>query len=442
MSASPQSGAVDHSLRGLVWLVLLSACGRVGMQLTPLEMDDAAALSADPAVVGTGAGGGQDSPRAPGIDAGLWILDGGFAKDAGLSPDGGTWDSGRAPRDQDSGPALDGGAGDAQSACTSACLNPHGAAQCMGNACVLSCADGFADCDGDSANGCETPLDTPQNCGACGHECVSDLGPSACTAGTCTTQCDLTGTYALKLQVPTSWPARPLLSAGSGVFTYWVRLELMQDGLSFAATLTPCGKLVPDFRAARPLLEVYGIEIPTTLFDRSPALRAQTASGTLSELGPGARLSLGPTSILLGATLSDPVRDAWPSAGALRAVDADADGELGITGNYKSGIGYTLPPLNDLGSTRGLRGYVASRIVFSLSGTLDTCAASSGSVTTGGVDTHTLGCRVIGDLRDCLSFEADHLDTNGPIFTSGGGTYSLTRVTSGASCASVRSTLP
>jgi len=56
-----------------------------------------------------------------------------------------------------------------------------GAASCTDNACVLSCATGFGDCDPEAA-GCETDLgSTDESCGVCGYDC----GPGGCDAGAC-----------------------------------------------------------------------------------------------------------------------------------------------------------------------------------------------------------------------------------------------------------------
>ncbi len=58
---------------------------------------------------------------------------------------------------------------------------------CAGGACtVVSCDAGFADCDSNATNGCETTLGTTENCGACGHACGAG---EECTGGTCQPVC-------------------------------------------------------------------------------------------------------------------------------------------------------------------------------------------------------------------------------------------------------------
>jgi alpha-tubulin suppressor-like RCC1 family protein len=45
-------------------------------------------------------------------------------------------------------------------------------AQCAGGACAIaSCTPTHGDCDGSAADGCETPLDTVNDCGVCGNVC-------------------------------------------------------------------------------------------------------------------------------------------------------------------------------------------------------------------------------------------------------------------------------
>ncbi|MFO0762990.1 MAG: DNRLRE domain-containing protein [Byssovorax sp.] len=75
-------------------------------------------------------------------------------------------------------------------ACGVACPPlPHAQASCAGGACGLgACDPGFGDCDGDPQNGCETPLDTATDCGGCGAVCGDgDIcnGDEVCNAGVC-----------------------------------------------------------------------------------------------------------------------------------------------------------------------------------------------------------------------------------------------------------------
>ncbi len=55
-------------------------------------------------------------------------------------------------------------------ACGRACSAPNASTGCSGSMCqITACGSGFGNCDGIYGNGCETPLNTPSNCGACGR---------------------------------------------------------------------------------------------------------------------------------------------------------------------------------------------------------------------------------------------------------------------------------
>jgi hypothetical protein len=52
-----------------------------------------------------------------------------------------------------------------------------------GKVAVKSCKEGFSDCDGDAANGCEVDINNDaEHCGACGEECTPT---EVCIAGGC-----------------------------------------------------------------------------------------------------------------------------------------------------------------------------------------------------------------------------------------------------------------
>jgi Cys-rich repeat protein len=56
---------------------------------------------------------------------------------------------------------------------------------CTGGLCTGACDTGYGDCNGDKlSDGCETALNTVQNCGACGNACGAG---SMCVGGACTT---------------------------------------------------------------------------------------------------------------------------------------------------------------------------------------------------------------------------------------------------------------
>ncbi|MBK8259683.1 MAG: hypothetical protein IPK82_44375 [Polyangiaceae bacterium] len=67
--------------------------------------------------------------------------------------------------------------------CGDSCDLANATGMCQGGACaIVMCQGGFANCDANPANGCETSLSTASNCGACGVGC--GLGEN-CIAGQC-----------------------------------------------------------------------------------------------------------------------------------------------------------------------------------------------------------------------------------------------------------------
>jgi hypothetical protein len=76
-------------------------------------------------------------------------------------------------------------------ACGTACGETNATAACVAGTCQITCAAGFGNCDGDAANGCETDLSaTPAHCGSCGQACDSGNGTASCTTGTCGIACN------------------------------------------------------------------------------------------------------------------------------------------------------------------------------------------------------------------------------------------------------------
>ena len=77
-------------------------------------------------------------------------------------------------------------------ACGDACVTPRATAVCASGGCqVGSCNAGYANCDGASDNGCETPTTADVlNCGACLRVCLSGANATPrCAAGSCSITC-------------------------------------------------------------------------------------------------------------------------------------------------------------------------------------------------------------------------------------------------------------
>jgi hypothetical protein len=123
----------------------------------------------------------------------------------------------------------------------------------------------------------------------------------------------------------------------------------------------------------------------------------------------------------------------------------DLDGKPGVTVQYVGTGGYDFPRTGPtLGANRADSPYIASRVSFSLSGTLASCTQSTGAVTMTHIDTRIVGCNRASSTTDCTPGEADFLDQNCLIYTISGSpqTYTLLKVANGATCAAVRAALP
>lgn len=73
------------------------------------------------------------------------------------------------------------------------CFPPHAIGRCIDGACTVhGCLDGHLDCDGDATNGCEVdPTTDVFHCGACGVACtVAAHGAPVCARGSCVADCD------------------------------------------------------------------------------------------------------------------------------------------------------------------------------------------------------------------------------------------------------------
>ncbi|MCA9598960.1 MAG: hypothetical protein KC776_36870 [Myxococcales bacterium] len=74
--------------------------------------------------------------------------------------------------------------------CNTQCQSTNAVTECKNGKCSPSCANGWGDCDGNPNNGCETPLTTVNDCGACHTKCTAaPAGGTAACQGSCTFTC-------------------------------------------------------------------------------------------------------------------------------------------------------------------------------------------------------------------------------------------------------------
>ena len=149
----------------------------------------------------------------------------------------------------------------------------------------------------------------------------------------------------------------------------------------------------------------------------------------------------------MGVNMADPINGSWPSlasgiASSIR-VDHDRDGDPGVTAVYANGGGLVYPRTSSslFGFNRADNPYVASRVSFSLSGSMSSCTQGSGSASFAHVDTRIFACNRASSTTDCTASEADFLDRNCLDYDLGSATYTLLKVADGASCATIRSSL-
>jgi len=77
---------------------------------------------------------------------------------------------------------------------TTCAAAPNADAACSAGSCILTCVDGFADCDTDAGNGCEAELQVDDmHCGMCDNACGAVSGGSrSCSGGLCRLDCEAT----------------------------------------------------------------------------------------------------------------------------------------------------------------------------------------------------------------------------------------------------------
>lgn len=76
--------------------------------------------------------------------------------------------------------------------CGKVCQTVNALTECKGGTCNPACSSGWGTCDGNPANGCETPLNTINDCGTCGKKCTTGVANATpiCQGGACNFSCN------------------------------------------------------------------------------------------------------------------------------------------------------------------------------------------------------------------------------------------------------------
>jgi hypothetical protein len=290
----------------------------------------------------------------------------------------------------------------------------------------------------------------------------NDAGPDASTADAGSGgACNFAGTWGAEITIDVNWAAGGLLdiviAPGSGAIKQWLLTTRTQNGNTVTDTAVVCGIQLPDFQGNAQLVnETYGIRFPNSLFDNG-GLTSFPINGTVSGSTPTATYTTAPAAALLGLTLANPTTAVWPATISTE-IDEDVDSKPGITANVAPPMGgFSNVPLdisvisfpNTVARADHL--YLAIRQVTSVSAQFTDCDHASGSVTVPqitdsstatkkyAIDSHVIGCSVVGTGTDCSANQTTFVDENQPVFVPTATTYSSARLANGATCATVRS---
>jgi hypothetical protein len=259
------------------------------------------------------------------------------------------------------------------------------------------------------------------------------------------TECNATGTWALKIATPVKWNASFVIQGGTGTIVNYVKSTRTQTGLDVSDSAKLCGIELPPYQSTATFGgEKYGTSFPDAVFEAA-SMPTFTLAGTVSAAGPGASFTSPASAALVGASLANPTTDPWPSNGAsLTAVDADGDGNPGISTVPTTGTGFVDPPLNPARSVRAGKVFAAFRQVLTATGTVTTCDRidGKGKIATinnkPAIDQHVLGCQH-EDGAACSASEFKLLDGAAPVYApTDDATITMVKIADNASCADVR----
>jgi hypothetical protein len=260
--------------------------------------------------------------------------------------------------------------------------------------------------------------------------------------------CDFAGVWALKFEIPVSWPANAGITSGQGVIEQWALSERrMVSGTEIEETFHPCGSAVPTYQALWGYGgERYGVGFADSLFDSGilPALMGRTE---VTDLKPGATFSSDNLAIALGAHLPSPQTDPWPRRTSDLTPyldDSDADGDPGVTVYARDDGDLQLPPVNPFKTRRASHFFLALRNVMGAHGKVVSCDRFEGSTLIPmmqgkpAIASTIVGCRLT-DGSLCTKGHATLANTFQPAYHLDAGSRSvMVRVDHATTCAQVR----
>jgi hypothetical protein len=211
-------------------------------------------------------------------------------------------------------------------ACGEVCNSTNGTAMCAAGRCSIACAAGFANCNRDPDDGCETNVRTSvANCGECGTTCSTPNATPVCTSGACAVgacardRADCDRMVSTGCEVDTSRDAFNCGACGTVC-----RLgTVCSDGVcqvTCSGRLTACSGRCVDLNSDEANCGSCGRRCSTLLTCRLGACVFPPPSNDLCSAATEINLAAGPRIALTG-TLVGASREVTPSCGALGTAD-------------------------------------------------------------------------------------------------------------------------
>jgi hypothetical protein len=259
-------------------------------------------------------------------------------------------------------------------------------------------------------------------------------------------------TLGIHIVLDVTWAGSTATNMGSGKVHLWNKATLNATGTALSGEAMSCGTNLPDIDLNAAGVLVTGkmkvqIQIPFEAWD-APSIPKFQQTGTLASWDVGSDIKMDPTVALVGLTMADPM-GAWPKSFVdIMPVDAEGDGNIGITGLGKNDATYTYPPtgLGVLGSAPVAdKVFIASRTVVQLTGKTTSCEDQAGTATAKFFDNHIVGCHIFNGsdcTRNGAGSQADFIDASRTVYVPTAGTFTSKKLADTATCADVRAALP